>query len=29
MAGAQPVTVTGPITQTEAVYRMQVRRTES
>jgi galactose oxidase len=29
LAGAQPVTVTGPITQTEAVYRMQVRLIES
>jgi hypothetical protein len=28
MAGPQPVTVTGPITQTEAVYRMQVRLIE-
>jgi hypothetical protein len=28
MAGAQRVTVTGPITQTEAVYRMQVRLIE-
>jgi len=28
MAGAQPVTVTGPITQAEAVYRLQVRLIE-
>jgi hypothetical protein len=28
MAGARPATVTGPISQTGSVYRMQVRLVE-